>query len=115
MPRRAPRICACGRVVAAGVKCACEIERDKQRKQRFDQKRPSASARGYDSKWRSYREAYLRKHPTCVMCGAPASVVDHVKAHKGDMNLFWRHDNHQALCATCHNSRKQSLERRASA
>ncbi|CAJ0861953.1 hypothetical protein AMST5_01444 [freshwater sediment metagenome] len=111
MNRRPPRICACGRVVAYGVKCACQM----QRKAEHDRRRPSASARGYDSKWRAYREAFLRRHPTCVMCGAPATVVDHIEPHKGDKALFWRHDNHQALCATCHNSRKQSQERRAGA
>ncbi|WP_457799110.1 HNH endonuclease [Methylocystis sp. S23] len=46
------------------------------------------------------------------MCGAPATIVDHIEPHKGDKALFWRHDNHQALCISCHSSRKQSQERR---
>lgn len=46
------------------------------------------------------------------MCGAPATVVDHIQPHRGDMNIFWREGNHQSLCRSCHNSAKQKLERR---
>jgi 5-methylcytosine-specific restriction endonuclease McrA len=41
----------------------------------------------------------------------PSTVVDHKVPHKGDYKLFWDPKNHQALCATCHNSHKQRLER----
>lgn len=118
MPIRAPRICACGRVVASGVKCACQIKRDAERKAAFDRTRPTASTRGYDSKWREARAGFLAKHPHCVGvddngCGAPATIVDHIRPHRGDMKLFWDRSNWQPLCACCHNSRKQSQERRA--
>ncbi|WP_085981300.1 MULTISPECIES: HNH endonuclease signature motif containing protein [unclassified Paenibacillus] len=32
----------------------------------------------------------------------PATVVDHITPHKGDMGLFWDQGNWQPLCATCH-------------
>lgn len=69
----------------------------------YDQQRGSAHARGYDSRWRKARQAYLAKHPLCVEClkrgiYTPARVVDHVVPHKGDRRLFWDSTNWQALC-----------------
>lgn len=94
---RAPRICPCGHKVAYGEACACQ--------RRAARARPSAAKRGYGSKWRAAREEYLAAHPICATpeCGAAATVVDHVKPHKGDMALFWHRPNWQPLCATCHN------------
>jgi len=40
----------------------------------------------------------------------PATVVDHVKPHKGDQQLFWDKTNHQALCKLCHDAHKKRLE-----
>lgn len=115
MPIRAPRICACGRVVASGVKCACQIKRDVERKAAFDRTRPSASARGYDSKWREARAGFLAKHPHCVRCGAPATIVNHRIPHKGDMKAFWDRSNWEPMCKPCHDGPTQSQERRAGA
>jgi 5-methylcytosine-specific restriction endonuclease McrA len=98
--------------VKFGERCACQIKRDAERKARFDQTRPSARARGYDSKWETARRDYLAAHPACVMCAASATVVDHIQPHKGDWKVFWNRGNWQPLCAQCHSSRKQSLERR---
>jgi len=86
--------------------------RDSERKARHDQQRPSARQRGYDGKWDKARAEFLKVHPTCVMCGQPSRVVDHIKPHKGDKALFWSRPNWQALCTPCHSSRKQSLEAR---
>lgn len=77
--------------------------------------RPNAAGRGYGHKWRKYREKYLARNPFCVFCRQDgrltrATVVDHIKPHKGDHRLFWKPENHQALCATHHNSAKQSEE-----
>ena len=41
----------------------------------------------------------------------PATVVDHIVPHKGDMALFWDKSNWQGLCAHCHNSHKQRREK----
>lgn len=70
-------------------------------------RRPSASARGYDAHWRDARLAYLAEHPLCVKCEAKgltveSTTVDHVVAHKGDPVLFWNKANWQALCKPCH-------------
>ena len=113
MPVAAPRVCGlCGGVHRSGERCPKAIERDRERKARHDEQRPSASERGYGVKWREARAAFLAKHPKCVKCGAPATVVDHVIAHKGDMRLFWDRNNWSPLCAHHHNSTKQSEERR---
>jgi len=72
-----------------------------------DTDRPSAHQRGYNGEWRRYRLDYLAKHPLCVQCLSvglirEATVVDHIKPHKGDKQLFWDRSNHQALCKRCH-------------
>lgn len=67
--------------------------------------------------WRNYRAMFLKANPLCVKCrevGAlrPATVVDHVRPHKGNTDLFWSVDNHQALCKPCHDSAKAFEENR---
>jgi 5-methylcytosine-specific restriction protein A len=69
--------------------------------------RASAAARGYDRRWRKARENYLREHPLCVACKAEgkivsATVVDHIKPHRGDQLLMWDQSNWQPLCARHH-------------
>jgi 5-methylcytosine-specific restriction endonuclease McrA len=78
--------------------------------------RGSAHRRGYDARWRRARLIYLANHPLCVMCKqlgriTAASVVDHKTPHKGHAVLFWDETNWQSLCASCHDSHKQSQER----
>ncbi|ABA78515.1 HNH endonuclease [Rhodobacter sphaeroides] len=110
MPRP-PHLCTCGQLVPHGARCSCQIQRDRERKARFDQKRPSSRERGYTHEWRKARAEFLHQHPTCAFCGAPAGVVDHVIPHKGDMTLFWDRTNWQALCKPCHDRQKQMQER----
>jgi 5-methylcytosine-specific restriction enzyme A len=70
------------------------------------------------SRWRTLRARYLRQHPLCVMCEArgytvAAHVVDHIVRHEGTRDpKFWAWSNLQALCARCHNSVKQQLDRK---
>jgi len=85
-----------------------------QRKADADRRRPSARERGYTSKWERERKRYLDEHPLCVHCEAEgrveaATVVDHIVPHRGDLKLFWRRSNWQALCTTHHN-RKTATE-----
>ncbi|HHR5499154.1 TPA: HNH endonuclease [Klebsiella pneumoniae] len=40
-----------------------------------------------------------------------ATVVDHIKPHKGDETLFHNPDNLQSLCKRCHDSVKQRMEK----
>lgn len=112
MPRSAPSIRYCGCIVASGQRCAHMLDRDRERKARFDAERPSARERGYTSKWEKERAAYLAAHPSCSRCPAPATVVHHKIAHKGDKRLFWSRSNWEAVCAPCHNGAIQSAERR---
>ncbi len=68
-------------------------------------------------RWRRERITFPRRNPLCLMCMrnarvAVARVVDHIEPHRGDEILFFDQANWQALCFNCHNSRKQSTERR---
>jgi 5-methylcytosine-specific restriction enzyme A len=115
MPFRGPRVCGCGKLIAAGIMCPCEHDRMLERKARHDANRPSACACGYDSKWSRESKAFLalpeNTHCACG-CGRAADMVDHIKPHRGDMKLFWDRKNWQPLASSpCHNSRKQSLEK----
>ena len=112
MPRP-PHVCQCGRVVAHGTRCACQIASTRARNARHDANRPTAAQRGYNHDWRKARAAFLALHPFCACCHAPATVVDHIKPHRGDDALFWNRLNWQPLCAPCHNRKKQREERAA--
>ena len=62
--------------------------------------------------WKQLRLDHLAKEPLCVYCQregkiTPATVVDHIKAHKGDLNLFYDPNNLQSLCKVHHDSSKQ--------
>ncbi|TAI63452.1 HNH endonuclease [Bradyrhizobium sp. Leo170] len=106
------RVCSCGKIIAATDLCACQIKR----KVEADRRRPSATDRGYDSKWRRESKAFLAlpQNRFCACgCGRFADMVDHIKPHRGDMKLFWDRSNWAPLASSpCHSSRKQSLERR---
>lgn len=112
MPVRAPSIRMCGCVVPSGQRCQHMIACDRERKARHDQHRPSARQRGYDGKWQQARAEFLKAHPRCTRCGAPASVVNHRIPHKGDRKLFWSRSNWEAVCTPCHNGPIQSQEAR---
>lgn len=70
----------------------------------------------YNYKWQIYRKQYLKEHEWCVCCArkgilTKSDIVDHIKPHKGNYELFWDKANHQALCKHCHDSYKQRLEK----
>lgn len=72
--------------------------------------RGSSTARGYGSRWQKARATYLCRNPLCVECFkqskvVPATVVDHIRPHKGDQKLFWDRDNWAALCKRHHDSK----------
>lgn len=78
----------------------------------------TTNERGYTYRWQQERQHFLRAHPLCRYCEregrlAAASVVDHMKPHRGDMGLFWDQSNWQPLCKPCHDSAKALEERRA--
>lgn len=111
-----PRICSCGNVVPHGELCECQRLQKQARDERHDARRPTAAKRGYNHEWRQARAEYLAQHTRCRECSkngieALATVVDHIIPHRGDKRLFWHRANWQPLCAPCHNSIKQRLER----
>ncbi|WP_029042570.1 HNH endonuclease signature motif containing protein [Cucumibacter marinus] len=113
MPVRAPQVCGhCNQVHTSRQKCPTAQALDRARKARFDARRPGARQRGYNAEWDKARGEFLTVYPTCRRCGSPASVVDHIKPHKGNQALFWNRSNWQSLCVHCHSSAKQSEERR---
>lgn len=69
---------------------------------RYDRQRQNSNERGYNYRWSKYRRWFLTKNPLCVTCGRAATVVDHIIPHKGNEDLFWYINNHQALCKRCH-------------
>lgn len=69
----------------------------------------------YGRKWQRLSRRFLDKHPLCVRCAelgrvGAATVVDHIKPHKGDVLLFWAVGNWQALCKEHHDGWKQTIE-----
>jgi 5-methylcytosine-specific restriction endonuclease McrA len=82
--------------------------------------RPSARQRGYDTRWDKARRTYLASHPWCAKCAeqgkrTAATVVDHIKPHRGDQALFWDRANWQGLCKGHHDRTKQREEKRGHA
>lgn len=73
------------------------------------------------ARWQQLRlRVFLRDSYTCQFCNnvegnTSLLVADHKRPHRGDELLFWDEDNVQTLCKSCHDSRKQSIERRAGA
>ena len=79
-----------------------------------DSPRPTAGQRGYGKKWQTERAEYLKNNPLCIKCRAEgiiekATVVDHIKPHKGDQHLFWDKNNWQPLCKY-HHDRKTVMQ-----
>lgn len=67
--------------------------------------------------WHRLRATRLRDEPVCRMCVQQgrvtvATIVDHIKPHKGDEVLFFDPENLQSLCKQCHDSAKQKAEKR---
>lgn len=82
-----------------------------------DDRRGTATSRGYGTAWRKFRTVWLMDNPLCAYClklgkVTPATVVDHIVPHRGDMALFWQAGNHQSLCKRCHDSTKRREENR---
>lgn len=111
MPRRPKKPCkfpGCPELTEGGY---CPVhQKDKE---------SNRSSRPYKKLYKSTRWQQLRKHvlnqqPLCVECLkskriTPATVVDHIKPHKGDEMLFYDINNLQSLCKSCHD-RKTAKE-----
>ncbi|WP_374578310.1 hypothetical protein [Phenylobacterium sp.] len=94
-------------------------------RQAADQRRGSARARGYDSRWDKAAKAHLDRNPLCVYCAmgvwgdeprdTAAVLVDHLIPHRGDMAVFWSRRDWVSSCEACHSGPKQRIERRSAA
>lgn len=115
MPTNPPHPCrwpGCAELTSGGS--FCQIHQ-RQSRQREDRGRGTAAQRGYTSRWRTARARYLSEHPLCVLCESEgrvtaAEVVDHIRPHRGDMDLFWDEDNWQSLCKQHHDAKTASRD-----
>ena len=83
---------------------------------RADENRPSASARGYTNAWKLYARDYLRRNPTCAICGRPAQCVDHKTMTAWQMidsyGKFILDDRYyQPLCIACNTRKGRNADR----
>ncbi|EQA96840.1 hypothetical protein V475_20370 [Sphingobium baderi LL03] len=65
------------------------------------------------ARWQRLRARQLASEPLCAMCHprvTSATVCDHKEPHRGDEVKFWT-GPFQSLCASCHNSDKQRIEK----
>ena len=87
-----------------------QVDREYNRKHRQHQELYQSA------RWQRLRRRLLLKYPLCAECErqgwiTQATVVNHIKPHKGNPELFWDEDNLQTLCKSCHD-RKTAKEGR---
>lgn len=115
MPMSAPRICThagCDKLTS-GSRCVDHP---------YSHNNRSAKAKDYNrlyktARWLRVRKSWLIRHPICVDCESrdvvrPATIIDHIIAHDGDVVLFWDSTNYQSLCVKCHNRKTSRHDRR---
>ena len=71
----------------------------------------------YTARWKALRLSQMQSEPLCAFCLSQnvitnATVADHITPHKGNELLFYDADNLQSLCKRCHDSVKQTYEKR---
>lgn len=85
---------------------------ERERKRSLDRSRHDDPARRLykTARWQKLRARQLAEHPLC-QCPAcdegrkrvnPATVVDHVKPHRGDEELFYDPANLMSMSKRCH-------------
>ena len=102
-PRRPCRAPCCSKLAEPGSPYCKEHAGLKEPDKR------SANERGYTYRWQQQSKAFLRAHPLCAECMrkdppqyTQATVVDHIRPHRGNRALFWDQSNWQPLCKECH-------------
>ena len=102
MPQAAPRFCTrCRSAHPAGIECPAARA---ARLADIDRQRLGPRQRGYDSTWEKARAAFLQAHPSCVVCGQPATDVHHSAPHRGNQAVFWDRSQWAPLCHAHHSS-----------
>src|SRR5688572_10646563 len=77
--------------------CCIQHGKTFSNRQRYRCRSPKKYAKAsgpYKNKWRRLRGIFLKKNKFCVMCKrhkmrVSATVVDHIKPHRGGLELFW--------------------------
>lgn len=64
-----------------------------------------------NSVWVNYSKKFLEINVRCYCCGNLSQVTDHLAAHKGNVELFKKNDNHIPLCFKCHNTATSLFDR----
>lgn len=80
-----------------------------------EQRRGSASKRGYGTEHRKRRERVLARDPVCLNCEAqgvttPSTVYDHIVPIEAGGSVDDM-ENAQGLCDTCHNAKRAAESR----
>ena len=111
MPNLAKKLCCkfgCGNTVKKNGYCEQHIKEMNRNKKNTNEWKNL-----YGRQWQREREAYLKRNPLCIRCQehdkiVVATVVDHIRDHKGNLGLFWDVNNWQSLCKSCHDSKTTS-------
>ena len=91
------RVCledGCPRITTNGSRCAEHTKR-----------KPSPSARGYDSRWHQLSAAAIKAQPWCSQCGSPHDLTaDHiVPLARGGLSVA---ENVRVLCRACNGGKR---------
>lgn len=67
------------------------------------------------ARWQALRLYQLSQEPLCRFClmtedVTAADVVDHIRSHKGDLELFFDPSNLQSLCKRHHDGAKRMID-----
>lgn len=94
----------CCNEITSGSFCANHKPKPRKPKNTY-RKETNSNKAGYTYRWQKARKIFLQLNPLCARCGEPATDVDHIVPHKGDMVLFWDSSNWQSLCHKCHSKK----------
>ena len=104
-PGRGLRAGRCPNLIPRGVRSCPECEPFEKAAARLnDQRRGTATERGYDSRWARFRRMFLAEHPLCSCgCGRAAMEIHHLQpVTDRDDPLFYDESNLVALTKECH-------------
>ena len=99
----------CTTLVESG-RCELHAKDTQVSRKQYDGNRPEWHDLYNDDRYRKARVRFLKQNPLCVDCEKrgqliPATRLDHIRDHKGDLVLFWDENNWQGLCERDHNSK----------
>jgi len=103
----------CSKLLSEGGYCSKHLQQSPSKI--ADDNRGNSNARGYDYRWRQFRESYLREHPLCADCAAKgivtvATEIHHIQKLALHPELKYDDDNLLCLCHRCHSVRTANNE-----